>query len=66
MRPETPDKNDIPERYEVADEHRCATRILFVDPYYRAIKREFNKPLAAFLRNVSSGGPQVTVESAYC
>ena len=43
----------------VAPMLRCATRILFVDPYFRANKRRFRKPLAAFLRQVS---PQATME----
>lgn len=43
----------------VAPMLRCATRILFVDPYFRANKRRFRKPLAAFLRQVS---PQATTE----
>lgn len=43
----------------VAPMLRCATRILFVDPYFRANKQRFRKPLAAFLRQVS---PQATTE----
>ena len=43
----------------VAPMLRCATRVLFVDPYFRANKRRFRKPLAAFLRQVS---PQATTE----
>ena len=43
----------------VAPMLRCATRVLFVDPYFRANKRRFREPLAAFLRRVS---PQATTE----
>lgn len=43
----------------VAPMLRCATRVLFVDPYFRANKRRFREPLAAFLRQAS---PQATTE----
>ena len=43
----------------VAPMVRCATRVLFVDPYFRADKRRFRGPLAAFLRRVN---PQATTE----
>ena len=37
----------------VAPMLRCATRVLFVDPYFRADKPRFREPLAAFLQKVS-------------
>lgn len=43
----------------VAPMLRCATRVLFIDPYFRANERRFRDPLAAFLRQVS---PQATTE----
>ena len=43
----------------VAPMLRCATRVLFVDPHFRADKRRFRDPLAAFLRRVN---PQATTE----
>lgn len=43
----------------VAPMLRCATRVLFVDPYFRAKKQRFRAPLAAFLRKVS---PQARLE----
>lgn len=43
----------------VAPMLRCATRVLFVDPYFRAKKQRFRAPLAAFLRKVS---PQAKLE----
>ena len=32
----------------------CATKILFVDPYFRATEERFRKPLAMFLQNVDT------------
>jgi hypothetical protein len=46
----------------VAPMLRCATKILFIDPYFRASKPEFNKSLAAFLQETTSRGSQITVE----
>jgi hypothetical protein len=46
----------------VASMLRCSTKILFVDPYFRAIKPEFNKSLAAFLQRVAGQDSQITVE----
>ena len=41
---------------------RCATKILFVDPHFRATEERFRKPLAAFLRIVDTRASQITVE----
>ena len=41
---------------------RCATRIFFVDPHFRASKSKFRNPLAEFLRNVRTDVSQVTIE----
>ena len=38
----------------VAPMLRCATKILFVDPYFRATEERFLKPLAMFLQNVDT------------
>ncbi len=46
----------------VAPMLRCATRILFIDPYFRATEERFRKPLAAFLRNVDTRNSRITVE----
>jgi hypothetical protein len=46
----------------VAPMLRCATKILFIDPYFRASRPEFNNSLAAFLRKLSSRGFQIAVE----
>jgi hypothetical protein len=46
----------------VASMLRCATKILFVDPYFRASKPEFNRPLAAFLQIVAGQVPAAVVE----
>ena len=43
----------------VAPMLRCATRVLFVDPYFRANEQRFREPLAAFFRQVS---PQAATE----
>ena len=40
----------------------CATRILFIAPYFNAVKPEFNKPLSAFIKIVISRNPQATIE----
>ncbi len=41
---------------------RCATKILFVDPNFRANKKEFREPLAAFLRSVDTQTSKITIE----
>ena len=63
----TPVKDDIRRTAEemakcVAPMLRCATRILFIDPYFRANEDRFRKPLAAFLRIVKSRASGVGVE----
>ena len=40
----------------------CATRILFVDPHFRATKPEFNRPLSAFLKIVRAADSQAKIE----
>lgn len=44
----------------VASMLRCATRVMFVDPHFRASRAKYRNPLAGFLRAVTS--PAVTVE----
>ena len=46
----------------VAPMLRCATKILFVDPYFRANEERFRKPLTAFLQNADTQGLQRAVE----
>ncbi len=46
----------------VAPMLRCATRILFVDPYFRASKRNFRKPLEKFLQVVTPRALEITAE----
>ena len=41
---------------------RCASRVFFVDPHFRASQPKFRNPLAAFLRIVRTDAPQVTIE----
>ena len=45
---------------------RCAKKILFVDPHFRAIRPEFNRPLTAFLKIVADSGMRATVELHPC
>ena len=52
----------------VAPMLRCATRILFVDPYFRASRPDFRKPLKKFLQVVAPRALEITAElhtSAY-
>ena len=46
----------------VAPMLRCATKILFVDPHFRATEERFRKPLAAFLRAVDTRASEITLE----
>jgi len=46
----------------VASMLRSATRIVFVDPHFRAIRPEFNRPLSAFLQIVRAAGSQAAIE----
>ena len=50
----------------VAPMLRCATRVLFVDPYFRANtennEEKFRRPLAEFLRTIGTRASQVTIE----
>ena len=46
----------------VAPMLRCATKILFIDPYFRANEERFRKPLAAFLRIVDTRTSKITIE----
>ena len=46
----------------VAPMLRCATKILFVDPHFRATEERFRKPLAAFLRIVDARASEITLE----
>ena len=40
----------------------CATKVLLIDPHFRAVKPEFNRPLAKFLRVVRDANSQISVE----
>ena len=40
----------------------CATKILFVDPHFRATEERFRKPLSAFLRVVEARASEITLE----
>ena len=40
----------------------CATKVLFIDPYFRAVKPEFNRPLAAFLKLLAVAVSDISVE----
>ena len=46
----------------VAPMLRCATKILFVDPHFRATEERFRKPLSAFLRVVDARASEITLE----
>lgn len=46
----------------VAPMLRCATKILFVDPHFRATEERFRKPLAAFLRIIETRASELTIE----
>lgn len=46
----------------VAPMVRCATKILFVDPHFRATEERFRKPLSAFLRIVDARASEITLE----
>ena len=50
----------------VAPMLRCATKVLFVDPYFRAneetSEERFRKPLAEFLRTIGTRASQITIE----
>ena len=50
----------------VAPMLRCATRVLFVDPYFRANTENnegrFRRPLAEFLRTIGTRASQITIE----
>ena len=46
----------------VAPMLRCATKVLFIDPYFRANEERFRKPLAAFLRIVDTRTSKITIE----
>ena len=41
---------------------RCATRILFIDPYFRASELRWRNPLQAFLNIICDGSREVTLE----
>ncbi len=41
---------------------RCATKIFFVDPYFRALEPRFQNPLREFLRIICDGSRPVTLE----
>jgi hypothetical protein len=41
---------------------RCAKKILFIDPHFRASKTKFCNPLAHFLSEISLGDPTIVVE----
>ena len=41
---------------------RCATRILFVDPYFRALKPRWQNPLREFLKTICGSSCEVTLE----
>ena len=54
----------------VAPMLRCATKVLFVDPYFRAstesseerFRERFRRPLAEFLRAIGTRASQITIE----
>ena len=46
----------------VAPMLRCATKVLFVDPNFRANRESFRKPLAAFLQSVDTQTSEITIE----
>ena len=46
----------------VAPMLRCATKILFVDPNFRANRERFRKPLAAFLQSVDTQTSRITIK----
>ena len=46
----------------VAPMLRCATKILFVDPNFRANRERFRNPLAAFLQHVDTQTSEITIE----
>ena len=46
----------------VAPMLRCATRIYFIDPHFRASQQKFRNPLAAFLQVVRTDVSQVMLE----
>lgn len=46
----------------VAPMLRCATKILFVDPNFRANRERFRNPLAAFLQHVDTQTSKTTIE----
>ncbi len=41
---------------------RCATRILFIDPYFRASESRWQDPLQEFLKIICDGSREVTLE----
>lgn len=41
---------------------RCATRVIFVDPHFRASRPKFRSPLIEFLRIIGTGDPSVALE----
>ena len=60
-------KGSVPRNAEemanrVAPMLRCATKILFVDPNFRANRERFRKPLATFLRSVDTQTSGLTIE----
>ncbi len=46
----------------VAPMLRCATKVLFVDPHFRATEERFRKPLAAFVRIIGTRASDLTIE----
>ena len=46
----------------VAPMLRCATKILFIDPYFRATEERFRKPLAVFLQNIDAQALKGAIE----
>lgn len=64
---DAPGMMDVPRNAEemaslVAPMLRCATKILFVDPNFRANRERFRKPLAAFLQSVDTQTAGSTIE----
>ena len=64
---DTPGTTIVPRNAEemaksVAPMLRCATKILFVDPNFRANRERFRRPLTAFLQNVDTQTSRITIE----
>ena len=60
-------KGSVPRNAEdmancVAPMLHCATKILFIDPYFRAKEERFRRPLAAFLQRVDTQTSGITIE----